>query len=52
MRAEALELVDGLVDAVGRQDLERLLELTDPEVEWQSVFAQLREGGLYRGWAG
>ena len=49
MGAEGRELVDGLVDAVARQDLDRLLELTDPEVEWQSIFAQLREGGLYRG---
>lgn len=47
--AEHRELVDQLVDAVARQDVERLLELTDPDVEWQSVFAQLREGGLYRG---
>jgi ketosteroid isomerase-like protein len=52
LRAEDAELVDQLVDAVARQDLDRLLELTDPDVEWQSVFAQLREGGLYRGHEG
>jgi ketosteroid isomerase-like protein len=52
MGAEEVELVNQLVDAVARQDGERLLELTDPEVEWQPVFAQLREGGIYRGHEG
>ena len=52
VEADHRELVDQLVDAVARQDVERLLELTDPDVEWQSVFAQLREGGLYRGHEG
>ena len=49
MSQENLELVKGLVDAVARQDAARLIELTDPEVEWHSFLAQLREGGVYRG---
>lgn len=49
MSEENVELAHQLVDAVARQDLARLLELTDPEVEWHSFFAQLREGGVYRG---
>ena len=52
MGAEADQLVERLVDAAARQDLDCLLELTDPDVEWQSVFAQLREGGVYRGHEG
>jgi ketosteroid isomerase-like protein len=44
-----VEVAREVVEAVARQDVERLLELTDPEVEWHSVFAQLGEGGIYRG---
>jgi uncharacterized protein len=49
MSRENVELVHGLVEAVAQQDLDRLIELTDPEVEWHSFLAQLREGGVYRG---
>src|SRR4051812_14314754 len=49
MSQENIELVDDLVDAVARQDLSRLIELTDPEVEWHSFLAQLGGGGVYRG---
>ena len=52
MTREHVDLVNKLVDAAARQDLERMLELTDPTVEWQPVFAQLREGGAYRGHEG
>jgi ketosteroid isomerase-like protein len=52
MSQENLELASEAVDAVARQDVERLIELTDPEVEWHSVFAQLGEGGVYRGHEG
>ena len=52
MSRENVELVKGLVDAVARQDTARLTELTDPEVEWHSFLAQLREGGVYRGHEG
>ena len=43
------ELALEVVDAVARRDAPRLLELTDPEVEWQSFLADLGEGGVYRG---
>jgi ketosteroid isomerase-like protein len=46
------KLVAAVVDAVGRRDLDRLLALTDPEVEWQSALAALIEGGVYRGHEG
>jgi ketosteroid isomerase-like protein len=49
MSQENLRLAGELVDAVARQDLPRLIELTDPEVEWQSFMAHLGQHGAYRG---
>jgi ketosteroid isomerase-like protein len=49
MSQENAQLVRETIDAVARQDLSRLIELTDPDVEWHSMFAQLGEGGVYRG---
>jgi ketosteroid isomerase-like protein len=49
MSQENLELAREVFDAVARQDLSRLIELTDPEVEWQSFFALGEQGGVYRG---
>jgi ketosteroid isomerase-like protein len=46
---ENVELVKEAIEAVARQDAARLVELTDPEVEWRSFLAQLGEGGVYRG---
>jgi ketosteroid isomerase-like protein len=43
-------LVRDLLEAVGRRDAERLVALTDPEVEWQSFFAL--HGREYRGHEG
>ena len=48
MSLENVELADQVFDAVGRRDLSRVIELTDPEVEWQSFFA-LGIGGVYCG---
>ena len=36
---DCVEAVRNVLDAVARRDLARLLELTDPEIEWQSFFA-------------
>jgi ketosteroid isomerase-like protein len=49
MSQENLELAHAAVEAVAQMDLSRLLELTDPDVEWHSFLAQLGEGGVYRG---
>ena len=49
MSQENVELVGELIAAVERQDLPRLIELTDPEVEWHSFLAELGEGGVYHG---
>jgi ketosteroid isomerase-like protein len=52
MSQEKLALAREVIDAVERRDLSRLIELTDPEVEWRSVFAEIGEEGLYRGHSG
>jgi ketosteroid isomerase-like protein len=52
MARENLEVVRRLLDAIGPRDLDSLTELTDPEVEWHSFFAELGEGGEYHGHAG
>jgi len=49
MSQENVELVMSLIEAVAQRDLARLIELTDPEVEWHSFIAELGEGGVYRG---
>jgi ketosteroid isomerase-like protein len=43
------ELTREVVDAVNGRDLARLIELTDPDVEWHTFLAELREEGAYRG---
>lgn len=49
MSQKTLELADQAMEALGRRDLSTLLAIADPEVEWHSFFAQLGEGGVYRG---
>ena len=49
MSQENVALVGELIAAVERQDLSRLVELTDPDVEWHSFMAELGEGGVYHG---
>jgi len=49
MSEKNVELATRLMAALSRQDLPRLLELTDPGIEWHSFFAELGEGGVYRG---
>jgi ketosteroid isomerase-like protein len=49
MSQETLGQAKRVMDALSRRDLSRLLSFADPEVEWQSFFAELGEGGVYRG---
>jgi len=49
MSRETVELAGQVMDALGRRDLPRLIALADPEVEWHSFFAELGDGGVYRG---
>jgi ketosteroid isomerase-like protein len=37
------------MDALGARDLDRLVALSEPGVEWHSFFAALGEGTAYRG---
>ena len=52
MSQENVALAHEVIDAVERRDLSRLIDLTDPEVEWRSVFAEVGEEGVYRGHPG
>jgi ketosteroid isomerase-like protein len=51
MSRENVALAHKLIDAVELRDLDRLTELTDPDVEWRSAFVA-GTGGVYRGHAG
>jgi hypothetical protein len=44
-----VELARQVLYAINGRDLSRLIELTDPKIEWHSFFAELGEGGVYRG---
>jgi ketosteroid isomerase-like protein len=44
-----IELARQLIAALNRRDLSMLTSRADPDVEWHSFFAQLGEGGVYRG---
>ncbi len=50
--SQNVELAREVFDAVTRQDLARLIELTDPDVAWESFFSLGEEGGAYRGHSG
>jgi ketosteroid isomerase-like protein len=53
MSDENVELAHRIMDALSRRDLSRLIALSDPDVEWYSLFASLGEkGGVYRGHEG
>ena len=48
MSEENVERARQIMEAVAERDLQRLLSLTDPQVEWHSFF-DLGEKGTYRG---
>jgi ketosteroid isomerase-like protein len=52
MSQENVELARQVLAALGRRDAERLIALSDPEVECYSLFALGEEGGAYRGHEG
>ena len=47
-----LDLARDVMDKLGRRQLDDLLALADPAVEWHSFFAALGEGGVYHGHEG
>jgi ketosteroid isomerase-like protein len=48
MSQENVDLARRVIDALELRDTDRLIELTDPDVEWRSVFV-VSGGGVYRG---
>ena len=50
-RSDNVALAHAVIDAVEHRDVDRLIELTDPDVEWRSAFVA-GTGGVYRGHAG
>ena len=48
---ENVELAHQVLDALAQRDVSGLIDLTDPEVEWHSFFAEVAmgKGGGYRG---
>ncbi len=52
MSEETLELAREVMRALGAREYSTLVEMADPDVEWHSFFAELREGGVYRGHEG
>jgi len=49
MSQEILERGREVLRVLSDGDFASLVALTDPEVEWRSFFAELSEGGVYRG---
>jgi len=47
-----LDLAHEVFRAVGEQSLARLIELTDPDIEWSSFFAVGEKAGVYHGHEG
>jgi ketosteroid isomerase-like protein len=52
MSAGNVEAVRGWIEAYNRRDIEGLLELSDPEIEFRSIFAGIESGGAFRGRSG
>jgi ketosteroid isomerase-like protein len=52
MSHEYVEVVRGWFEAYNRRDIDGLLELSDPEIEFRSIFAGIESGGAFRGRAG
>lgn len=49
MSRETIDAARRVMAALGERDFSALVEMADPEVEWHSFFAELGEGGVYRG---
>jgi ketosteroid isomerase-like protein len=52
MSAGNVEVVRRWIEAYNRRDIEGLLELSDPEIEFRSIFAGIESGGAFRGRSG
>ncbi len=45
-------MVRGWLEAYNRRDIEGLLDLSDPDIEFRSIFAGIESGGAFRGETG
>ena len=52
MSEENVQLARNVMEALSERDLSRMISLADPGVEWHSFFAEVGEGGVYRGHEG
>jgi ketosteroid isomerase-like protein len=52
MSQENVEVVRRWIDAYNQRDIEGLLDLSDPDIEFRSIFAGIESGGAFRGRAG
>ena len=52
MSQENVEIVRRWIDAYNRRDIDGLLELSDVEIEFKSIFAAVETGGVFRGQPG
>jgi ketosteroid isomerase-like protein len=52
MSQENLEVVRRWIEAYNARDIEGLLDVSDPEIEFRSIFAGLESGGAFRGRTG
>ena len=52
MSRETMELATRALELLSAGEFSALIDVTDPEVEWHSFFAELSEGGVYRGHEG
>ncbi len=52
MSQRYVEVVRRWTEAYNRRELERLIELSDPDIEFRSLFAGIESGGAFRGRAG
>jgi ketosteroid isomerase-like protein len=52
MSQEVEELARRVLGLLGKGDADAVNEFADPDVEWHSFFAELGDGGVYRGHQG
>ena len=52
MSQENVEIVRRWNETFNRRDIERLLEISDEDIEFRSIFASIETGGVFRGHSG
>lgn len=52
MSEVSVKVVRRWIEAYNRRDIEGLLELSDPDIEFRSIFAGIESGGAFRGSTG